>query len=368
MRTLVVSDLHLGGRTGVDVLRHHAVREPLLAEAARADRLVLLGDTLELRHGPAREALANARPVLEALADALAPGAQVVLVPGNHDHALLAPWLEERQAPIGLAAEVRPQRASPLARTVAGWLGRERTTVAYPGFWVREDIYATHGHYLDPHGTVPTFERLAAGVMQRLSGPVPEGDCRPEDYERVLAPLYAWVHASAQRAELGRLGPGASRAGKAYALLGGDGHRPIGARVLLAVFPLGIRGINLLGIGPLSSDLSGAALRRSALLGVGEVVARLGIEAEHLIFGHSHRAGPLPDDDVTEWRTAGGVWLHNSGNWVHEPAFTSGDGAGVGGPYAPGSAVVVEDVGPPRVVRLLEGVSLPEPDRAPGPA
>jgi hypothetical protein len=363
MRTLVVSDLHLGGRTGVDVLRHPAVREPLLAEAARADRLVLLGDTLELRHGPAREALAGARPVLEALARALRDDAHVVLVPGNHDHALLSPWLEARHKPLGLAAQVRPQSASRLAGTVAGWLGRERTVVAYPGFWVREDVYATHGHYLDPHGTVPTFERLAAGVMQRLAGAVPEGDCTPEDYERVLA----WVHASAQRAEEGRLGPGAGRAGQAYALLGGDGHRPIGARVLLAAFPLGIRGLNLLGIGPLSSDLSGPALRRSALMGIGEMTARLGIEAEHLIFGHSHRPGPLPADDVTEWRTASGTWLHNSGNWVHEPAFTGADG-GAASPYRPGSAVVVEDTGPPQVLRLLEGVSLPAPDPAPDPA
>lgn len=361
MRTLVISDLHLGGRTGVDVLRHEEIQAPLLAEVGRADRLLLLGDTLELRQGPAREALANARPVLERIAGALPADADVVLVPGNHDHALVSGWLETRHKAIGLESQVRPRTAGPLARTVAGWLGAERTTLSYPGFWVREDVYATHGHYLDPHGTVPTFERLAAGGMQRLAGPLPEGETCAEDYERVLAPLYAWIHASAQRVDEGKLGPGASKAGKAYALLGGDGHRPIAGRVLVAAFPLGIRGLNLLGIGPLSSDLSGPALRRSALEGIGEVAARLGIQAEHLIFGHSHRAGPLPEDDVTEWRTAGGTWLHNSGNWVHEPAFTVEPGF----PYGPGSAVVVEDEGPPKVLQLLEGVSLPEPDPEP---
>lgn len=366
MRTLVLSDLHLGGRTGVDVLRHPEVREPLLAEVARADRLLLLGDTLELRHGPAREALHGARPVLEAMAAALPADARVVVVPGNHDHALISPWLEARHGPLALEQHVRPRTASPLARTLAGWLGAERMSLAYPGAWIRDDVYATHGHYLDPHGTVPTFERLAAGAMQRLAGAIPSGACTPEDYERVLAPMYAWVYASAQRAGEGRLGPGAGGAGKAYALLGGDGHRPIGARMLVAAFPLGIRGLNLLGIGPLSSDLSGPALRRSALLGIGEVTRRLGIEAEHVIFGHSHRAGPLPGDDVTEWRTDGGAWLHNSGNWVHEPAFTGGDWDG--GPYRPGGAVVVEDTGPPEVLRLLESVSLPEPDPEPDPA
>ena len=112
MRTLVVSDLHLGGRTGVDVLRDPVAREPLLAELARTSRLVLLGDTLELRHGPAREALARARPALEAIGAALPAGAEVVLVPGNHDHALAAPWLDARRKPLGLETRVRPATAS----------------------------------------------------------------------------------------------------------------------------------------------------------------------------------------------------------------------------------------------------------------
>src|ERR1700712_377946 len=115
MRTLVVSDLHLGGRTGVDVLRRD--RDALAALTGALDgveRLVLLGDTLELRHGPAREALAAARPVVEALGGALAPGASVVLVPGNHDYALAAPWLDGRARALGLESRVKPQTASPL--------------------------------------------------------------------------------------------------------------------------------------------------------------------------------------------------------------------------------------------------------------
>jgi hypothetical protein len=369
MRTLVVSDLHLGGRTGVDILRRPEVREPLLAELAEADRLVLLGDTLELRHGPAGEALDGARPALEALGEALPAGREIVLVPGNHDHALVAPWLDVHRKPLGLEARARPATASPIARRVAGWLGAggADVVVAYPGVWLRADVYATHGHYLDPHGTVPTFERLAAGVMERLAGPVP-APAVAEDYERVLAPLYAWITSSAQRATGGRPAAGAGRAGKAYTMLqGGDGHRPVRARALGAAFPLGIRGLNLLGIGPVSGDLSGGALRRSALHGMGEAIRRLGIEAEHVVFGHSHRAGPLPADDVAEWRTPEGTWMHNSGSWVHEPSFT---GSALGtGPYWPGGAIAVEDDGddppPPRLLRLLADVSLSE---APGPA
>jgi hypothetical protein len=360
MRTLVVSDLHLGGRTGVDVLRDADARGPLLEEVFRADRLVLLGDTLELRQGPAREALAHAQDALEAIGGALRPGAEAVLVPGNHDHALVAPWLDTRRRPLGLEARVKPQTASPIARQVARWLSPEdagaSVSVAYPGLWLRDDVYATHGHYLDPHGTVPTFERLAAGVMSRLVGAVSD-PASAEDYERVLAPLYAWTSSAAQRTRPGGMGAGAGKAGKAYELLaGGDGHRPIRARVLTTVFPLGIRGLNLLGVGPVSSDLSGDALRRNALQAMGEVVRRLGVDAEHVLFGHSHRTGPLPDDDVTEWRTASGAWLHNSGSWVHEPTFTSADGAH--SPYWPGGAILVEDRGAPQLLRLLDDAAV----------
>ena len=106
MRTLVVSDLHLGARTGVDLLRRPAARAALLERLDGADRLVLLGDVLELRHGPLREAVAAARPVLEAIGDAFR-GPEVVLVAGNHDHRLVAAWLEQRGSsgrppPLGL--------------------------------------------------------------------------------------------------------------------------------------------------------------------------------------------------------------------------------------------------------------------------
>jgi UDP-2,3-diacylglucosamine pyrophosphatase LpxH len=108
LTTLVVSDLHLGSSTAADVLRRGPAREQLLARLDGVDRLVLLGDVLELRHGPAREALAVARPVLADIAAALAPGTPVVIVPGNHDHALIDPWLVARgrrvaPEPLGLA-------------------------------------------------------------------------------------------------------------------------------------------------------------------------------------------------------------------------------------------------------------------------
>src|SRR6266550_3917964 len=72
MRTLILSDLHLGSPSHSDLLRRADVRSPLLEQAGEADRVVLLGDVLELRQGPAHEALAAARPFFEDLGRVLA--------------------------------------------------------------------------------------------------------------------------------------------------------------------------------------------------------------------------------------------------------------------------------------------------------
>ena len=88
MRTLIISDLHLGSASGADVLRREDLRAPLLAALADVDRLVLLGDILELRHGPLRDAMAAARAFFEDLGRALA-GRELISTAGNHDHALI---------------------------------------------------------------------------------------------------------------------------------------------------------------------------------------------------------------------------------------------------------------------------------------
>ena len=360
MRTLVVSDLHLGIATQVDTLRHAPAREVLKDRLGQGvDRLVLLGDTLELRHGPAREAAAVALPVLDELGEALGPDAQVVLVPGNHDHALLDGWLERRgrdapTAPMGLEERCSPEEASPLAARLVQALGAARTQVAYPGLWLRDDVYATHGHYLDVHGTVPTVERLAAGLMGRLVGPLPEGRLTPDDYEARLAPIYAWVHATSQRAQPGRAAASAGGSIKVWKLLAGGGRRPIHAKALAALFPLALWALNAAGIGPLRADLSAKELFRAGVRAMAEVQGRLGIDAAHVIFGHTHRTGALGGDDPGVWGTPSGARLPNTGSWLFETHFMAGpQGAS---PYWPGGAVAVDDHGPPRLERLLGDV------------
>jgi hypothetical protein len=82
-----------------------------------------------------------------------------------------------------------------------------------------------------------------------------------------------------------------------------------------------------------------------------DVAGRLGIDARHVLFGHTHRAGPLPGDDRADWALPGGGRLVNTGSWVYERAWTGG---GPGSPYWPGGAVELDDAGEPRLVRLLD--------------
>lgn len=366
MSTLVVSDLHLGSRARVDLLRGSMLREPLMAAVRDGiERLVLLGDALELRQGPLREALAAARPFFAEAGAALGPDGELVLVPGNHDHALVAPWLERRHRdgvppPLGLAETAAWVPSDPVA-VLAEAAAPARLTLAYPGVWLRDDVYALHGHYLDRHITVPTLERLSAGAMGRIVGPLPHDGATPDDYERALAPIYAWSTALAQHADDEATGThGVSL--RAWRMLSGNGHRPLRRRALVALFPLTIAAVNRAGIGPVRADVSGAELARAGVRAMGEAVERLGIDAAHVLFGHTHRAGPRAADADAEWRTTGGVRLHNSGCWVYERQFLST--TPYQSPYWPGTAIRVDAEGPPTHVRVLDGLGVAELNRA----
>jgi len=359
LKTLVLSDLHLASRTDADVLRHEKAREPLYAALAGVDRLVLLGDVLELRHGPVAAALESARPLFEGIGRALPAHAEVVLVAGNHDHALVAPWLErralDREPPLGLE-ERGGADASQATATIAGFLDGDRLDVAYPGVWLRDDVYATHGHYLDRHFTVPTFERLAAGVMGRVTGALPPGRTTPEDYEAALAPIYAWLHVVARytRTEFGAQRQRGTQ--NAWKMLRAKGPRPVKHRVLAGAFPLAVWAVNRAGLGPVGADLSPRELRRAGVAAMGETALRLGVEAGWVLFGHTHRAGPFAERDAPEeWRAGpGGPRLVNTGCWVYEGVFLGT--AGPKSPYWPGTVVELDDEPgtPPRLRNLLE--------------
>lgn len=337
------------------MLQGPELRAPLLAAVAECDRLVLLGDLIEFRHGPERDALRAAGEPLRELGAALRPGTEVVIVPGNHDHHLVSPWLARRARDgppptLGLESRVEVESGDALAQ-LARWLAPASVRATYPGVWLRHDVYATHGQYADLHLTIPTLERLAAGVMGRIIGLTPRGPYGVEEYEAALVPIYAWIHALAQRIapELGgQLHAGSARGWRA--LTGPD--RRFRQRAMAAGFPAVVFVLNRAGIGPLHADLSGAALRRAGLRGFEESLRRIGVDAPYVVFGHTHRAGPLTGDDPTEWRTAVGAKLINSGCWVTEPSFLGPDPSR--SPYRAGFAVSLQATGAPQLLNLLD--------------
>ena len=344
-------------------MRRREVRDALLAAVSDCDRLILLGDTLELRHGPLRVALEQAEPVLRELGDALGAEREVVIVPGNHDHGLLRSWLERRATgfgatglaaePLGLGSSVDWREGEPLA-VLAEWLAPAAVSAAYPGVWLRDDVYAIHGHYADRHNTVPIIERLGAGLMGRVVAEPEGGPGRAEDYEAVLGPMYDWIESVAQSGGVGGHGSGGLQV-RAWRML----QKPGGGRTLRgAGVAAGFRGIvavlNRTGVGPFGTNVTSAELRRAGLLAFGQVLDRLGVQVPTVIFGHTHRAGPLPDDDPSEWRP-NGVSLINTGSWTYDRGVV-GDSLD-GNPYRPGFCAVL-DGGPPRLVNLLDAQRL----------
>jgi hypothetical protein len=323
---------------------------------AEAQRLVLLGDTLELRHGPLREVLEVAEPVLRDLGGALGPGGEVVIVPGNHDHRLLRGWLERRAAgngapPLELGAAVDWREGEPLA-TLAEWLAPAHLSAAYPGLWLREDVYAIHGHYADRHNTVPILERVAAGVMSRVVAEPDGGPARAEDYETTLAPMYAWIDTVAENSGVRGRGGGGFQVRAWRALQQPGGRRTIRGAGVAVGFSAFVAALNRGGMGPLNADVSGAELRRGGLRAFRQVLSTLGVGGAHAIFGHTHRAGPLPGDDPAEWRTINGISMLNTGSWVYDPGFLRGPSGN--SPYRPGFAALLRETGPPDLVNLLE--------------
>jgi hypothetical protein len=358
VRTLVISDLHIGAAGGKDLLRRAELRAPLIEALRDADRLVVLGDGLELREAPHRHAAELAAPFFAEAGAALGPAGELLMLAGNHDHGLVAGWIDARLQSepsgfLGLSEPVEPAAAGRLAQRIEQLVAPARLRLAYPGAWLRDDVFALHGHYVDLHSTVPTFERLAAGAMARWVVQLPEHGARPDDYEAVLAPIYAFLHQLTQRSDHAAVSAGAGASARAWVAMAGEGRarHPLRAAALGTGYYGAVAALNALGLGPVDRDLSGAALRRGGLHGIREVLRRLGITAPHVVFGHTHRSGPWPRDDPGEWVSSSGSCILNTGSWVYQPHFLSARPNA--SPYWPGTAAMVDDDGPPRLIRLL---------------
>jgi hypothetical protein len=329
--TLVISDLHLGSRLGRDVLRRPEALEALLDALDGVERLVLLGDVVELLEGRPREAMDVAEPVLRALGARLGGAAEVIVVPGNHDAGFVRPWARGRDGSLGVETPI-PRDATPALFRLTSWLEPARVRVSYPGVWLADRVWATHGHYLDRH----LLPEAAYGVARGLLGRLPRDGATPADYEggpsatRVEALLTRWLprplaELMDELAELLRA-----------ATMPGSPRRVLGRR-----------------LAPFAQRALGAQMRRASIPALARVVHRLGVDADWVVFGHVHRCGPLAGDVLRQWSGPRGVpRIANTGSWVYEPVLLHR--VTPPHPYWPGGAIRLDEGGEPEAVGLLD--------------
>jgi hypothetical protein len=270
-----------------------------------------------------------AEPVLRALGAALGPQREVIVVPGNHDAPLVRGWVRSLRDPLCIATPVPLHANSALAR-LASVLAPARVSASYPGVWLTDRVWATHGHYLDRH----LFPISAFGVPRRLLGRPPRDTATPSAYERSRRP--SLVRAT-------RVLP------RPLAALVDDVAEVVRAATMPRREMLHPR------LAPITSRLLSVQMRRASMPALATVVHRLRVDADWVVFGHVHRLGPLPDDALDFWRGPHGTpRMANAGSWLYEPLLLHR--ASPPHPYWPGGAIVIEDDGEPRAVGLLDGL------------
>jgi predicted phosphodiesterase len=401
MATALISDLHLGAWQLNDLLRYPFFIERLTESLEGVDEVYLLGDILELRFQRLELALQAARPFFAALGDTLRGRRarngrmpRIVFVGGNHDYHFALQLMEREQEMAIERGETTPYKFSGkvpnvsdtlLLRQLRGMVGPGvAVEFAYP-YVVLETAagpaLAMHGHYLDLHLASPA-ERLLAIIEQaltayRLQAPRPGFDL----YEAVLRPqneLLYWI---------GQSPAGAQVQSEIWRRLRGDNrHLPRGflarlrriaiRRALRAAEALAGAAARQITDRVLKGDVTSISPARGT--GVAEGIQAFmdslyalqgdlfAIEGWHrppayVIFGHTHRPGPLPgvDDGAdTPWRAqwAGqSVDVLNTGSWLYdvERALTQEYHE----THWPGTLVLIPDGGAPRVISVLKDLS-----------
>jgi hypothetical protein len=275
-------------------------------------------------------------------------GNEVVLVPGNHDLGLIRAWLRRHAGQLGVDSVVPADASSALARTIA-CLAPARVNVRYPGVWLSDSIWATHGHYLDRH----LFPIGAFGIARGWGSRDGPQTWTPYDYERALAPDRARLDVRLP-APLAALLEDLSELARAWTMP--RRRRRARSRRLPRLSQL-LNGLLSPRLAPLTAAVLSGQMRRFSIPALVSVVEHLGVDADWVLFGHVHRWGPLPWDDPAQWAAPSGrPRIANSGSWLYEPLLLHR--ATSPHPYWPGGAIVLEQGREPRAVNLLESFTV----------
>lgn len=328
-----MSDLHLGARLGQDVLRRREILERLLDALDGVQRLVLLGDVIELLERRKQQAFEIAEPVLRAIGARLGGERQVVLVPGNHDALLIRAWVRAHAVELTLDTTIELD-ATPELALVSSWLAPAQVEVRYPGVWLSDRVWATHGHYLDRH----LLPESAFGFARGLLGRLPRDGATPLDYELAGGPSVTRLEALLTR----WLPRPLARSVESKVELARAATTP---KLPAHLLPQ--------EIAPLTTSVLGLRIRRASLPALARVVHRLGVSAEWVVFGHIHRLGPLARDNPLTWSGPGGrPRIANTGCWLYEPRLVHF--ASPPHPHWPGGAILIEDELDPQPIGLLD--------------
>ena len=233
-------------------------------------------------------------------------------------------------APLGLEQRAAPRRGPPRGSRAGS--GDAGCSIAYPGVWLREDVYATHGHYMDCHMTPARARVPGRGGRDAGLRPLPD----PAAPGRLRADAAARLRASPTGSR--RCGSRAERPDPSLrARVALDLAGAIASTAALAALPCGLpsapasrrpSGPSTGCCAPISTPISrrrrspAAASRRPP-----SWPAASGSRRPRDHGPHAPRRARREDED--EWELPGGGSLHNTGSWVFASAFHHpGDAAG----------------------------------------
>ena len=263
------------------------------------DRLVLLGDTVELARGAPSRRWQSPQPVLRAVGARLgarAGGDRRPRQPRRRPGAGLGRGPGARRSTADRRRAARRQsgavRAGPLAGAGAG------ASAHYPGVWLAEGVWATHGHYLDRH----LLPESAFGIARGLLGRLPRDGARA-DRLRARAPPVA-----GRRCQVAATPAGGAARGRRRACCAPRRCRGVRAGCCTAVRAA-------------DRALLGAQMRRASIpaLGPRRPPPRRRRRARSCS-ATSTGSGRWPPTTPAQWRgPAAGRGSLNTGSWVYEP-------------------------------------------------